>query len=219
MYGSDPFVPRCTAAVAVALRYRGLLWACAGQAAASHHHMMEPVKGVPSWWSACLPSPRLTVTNAETRTETGSQRQDRRAKTGTARAVNGSCTQREKLPERPQSGSVCLCIGKGDRPCATWRPACLPAFVRYSPARIPDAMIFNHFRRWPDELRRELTMLRGGVVRRRIYRTFEQLGIFCDLWATVADYSGPRTGVGLNVSRREGPLVVPQTLEKASIEN
>lgn len=35
-------------------------------------------------------------------------------------------------------------------------------------------MIFNHFGRWPDVLRRELTMLRGGVVRRRIHRTFEQ---------------------------------------------
>lgn len=28
---------------------------------------------------------------------------------------------------------------------------------------------------------------------------------FGDLWATVADYSGSRAVVGLNVSRREGP--------------
>lgn len=63
-------------------------------------------------------------------------------------------------------------------------------------------------------------VLRAGVVRRRLHNSFEQLRDFmCDVWATVAACRRLRAGVGLNVSGREGPQVVPQTLGKASIES
>ena len=67
-------------------------------------------------------------------------------------------------------------------------------------------------------------MLRGKVVRRRPYGTFEQLGDFCDLWATVAGCRELRAAVGLKVQGGQGraSLVVPQTTEtlgKASIES